>query len=124
RAKSDRAKERALADLREHCLQRAIQIYTERQAEGQGSSSPPLSLDDARKQAEAECLAQKKKIVKLSKATLARRVKGGRSTREAHEEQKWLTSDEERVVIHAAIDYANRGFPLSHRRLKEHVDEI
>ncbi|KAJ7724118.1 hypothetical protein B0H16DRAFT_1786475, partial [Mycena metata] len=75
------------------------------------------------KQAEAECLAQKK-IVRLSKATLARRVKGGRSTREAHEEQKWLTSDEERVVIHAAIDYANRGFPLSHRRLKEHVDEI
>jgi hypothetical protein len=45
-------------------------------------------------------------------------------TREAHEEQKWLTSDEEWVVIDFAVECANRGFPLSHRRLKEHVDEI
>ncbi|KAJ6543095.1 hypothetical protein B0H19DRAFT_855314, partial [Mycena capillaripes] len=111
RAKSDRVKDRALADLREHYLQRAIQIL----AEAQGSSSqPPLSLEDARKQAERECLAEKKKIVMLSKSTLHRRVNGGRSTREAHEEQRWLNDEEEKVVIALAIDCANRGFPLSH----------
>lgn len=118
-AKSNRVKDRTHSELREHYLQRAIQIYTE----GRGSSSPP-SLEDARKQAQRECVAETKKIIKFSKATVAQRVNGGRSTREAHEDKKWLTSDEERVVIDFAIDCANRGFPLNHRRLKEHVDEI
>jgi hypothetical protein len=44
--------------------------------------------------------------------------------REAHEEHRWLNNEEEKVVIAMAIDYVNHGFPLSHRRLKEHVDEI
>jgi hypothetical protein len=33
-------------------------------------------------------------------------------------------SPEERVVIDFAVECANCGFPLSHRRLKEHVDKI
>lgn len=39
-------------------------------------------------------------------------------------EKSWLTAEETRVIIHYVVEVAACGFPLSHRRLKEHVDEI
>jgi len=56
--------------------------------------------------------------------TIRRRAEGGRSIRESNAEKRWLSDAEEKVVVDYAIELANRAFPLSHRRLKEHVDEI
>jgi hypothetical protein len=125
-AKSQRVKEREFSDLRELYYKRAVKLFTDSQNAPSTSTSPDatLSLAAACKAAEAECFAERKQIIRLSTSTLHRRIHGGRSTREAHEEQRWLNDAEERVVLDMVIDLANRGFPLSHRRLKEHVDEI
>lgn len=39
-------------------------------------------------------------------------------------EKRWLSEEEEKVVLGFAEETAARGFPLSHRRLREHVDAI
>jgi hypothetical protein len=64
------------------------------------------------------------KIIQLSPATLRRRASGIKSQARSNAERSWLTSEEAELVIDYAIEMSNRGFPLSHRRLKEHVDEI
>ncbi|KIM35937.1 hypothetical protein M413DRAFT_78899 [Hebeloma cylindrosporum] len=63
-------------------------------------------------------------VVKLSHATLKRLVDGGLTRDEAHEARSWLMPSEVNVVIDFVVEMADRGFPLSHRRLKEHVDLI
>ncbi|KAJ7167922.1 hypothetical protein C8R46DRAFT_835093, partial [Mycena filopes] len=75
-------------------------------------------------QAQRECLQQDKKHISLSTSTLSRRLNGGLSKAEAHQHESWLTPAEADIVILFAIACADRGFPLSHRRLKEHVDVI
>jgi hypothetical protein len=102
-------------------MQRTIQIFTT--ATG-SSSAPALSLEQAIAQARKECLEQDKKIVELSKSTLQRRVTGGKSRKESHEYQSWLTKDEAEIVVSFAIACADQGFPLSHRWLKEYIDQI
>ena len=58
-------------------------------------------------------------MVKLSSSTLDRHAKGGRSQRQAHEEQRWLNDSEVKLVIQDIIAYGERSFSLSHRRIKE-----
>jgi len=60
--------------------------------------------------------------IKLSHTTLRRLADGGRTPSEAHADQAWLTDAKTDVVINFIIEMADCGFPLSHRRLKEHVD--
>ncbi|KAE9402779.1 hypothetical protein BT96DRAFT_816030, partial [Gymnopus androsaceus JB14] len=43
---------------------------------------------------------------------------------ESNATKPWLTTKETNVVIAYIIKVANQGFPLSHRQLKEHVDEV
>lgn len=62
--------------------------------------------------------------IKLSHATLRRLADGGRTASEAQADRAWLTDAETDVVINFIIEMADRGFPLSHRRLKEHVDML
>jgi hypothetical protein len=64
------------------------------------------------------------KVIKLSHMTLKRLVDGGLSREKANEHRSWLLPAEVDVVIDFIIEMAQRGFPLSHRRLKEHVDTI
>ncbi|KAJ7149854.1 hypothetical protein C8R43DRAFT_846151, partial [Mycena crocata] len=99
----------------------AVEIYQE----GQGSSSNTTpSLQKALEKAQQECLDQTGKVVKISKAKLHRRVHGGKSRQEAADERAWLTPEEVEVVVGFAVECGNRGFPLSHRRLKEHANQI
>jgi hypothetical protein len=73
---------------------------------------------------EEKCFQETQKVVKLSKSTLAQCIKGGRSIRQAHEESKWLLKGETDAVIKYAIECADHNFPLNHRWVKEHVNEI
>lgn len=43
---------------------------------------------------------------------------------EANATWSWLTDEESEVVINYIMECGNRGFPLSHRRLREHINEI
>lgn len=117
RAKSQRIKKKEASTLTEQWMQHAIQMYNE-------SSSNPKSLRKICEEVEKKCFHETKKVVKLSKSTLSRRINGGRSVQEAHEESKWLSKEEADTVVKYAIECANRNFPLSHKRIKEHVDEI
>jgi hypothetical protein len=62
--------------------------------------------------------------IPLSFATLNRLASGGRNREEANEHRCWLTPIEEDIITTFTIEMGARGFPLSHRRLKEHVDQI
>jgi hypothetical protein len=62
--------------------------------------------------------------IPLSFSTLSRLASGGRNREEANEHRRWLTSIEEDIIVTFTIEMGARGFPLSHRRLKEHVDRI
>ncbi|EIW54949.1 uncharacterized protein TRAVEDRAFT_82237, partial [Trametes versicolor FP-101664 SS1] len=72
----------------------------------------------------AECFEKTKKRIDLPKSTVIARANGRRSIRAFNAEKRWLTDGEEEVVVEFTIDTALRGFPLSHQRLKEHVDSI
>jgi hypothetical protein len=63
-------------------------------------------------------------VIKLSHMTLKHLADGGLSREQANEARAWLLPAEVDVVIEFIIEMAHRGFPLSHRRLKEHVDII
>jgi hypothetical protein len=60
----------------------------------------------------------------LSKSTVDRLLKGGTRKSDSNADRGWLLAEEEVIVADFCLQCANRGFPLSHRRLKEHVDMI
>jgi hypothetical protein len=64
------------------------------------------------------------KSIKLCHMTLKRLAAGGMTREKANTNRRWLTDPEEDIVIDFIVEMADRGFPLSHRRLKEHVDII
>ncbi|KAF8489167.1 hypothetical protein F5888DRAFT_1622284 [Russula emetica] len=119
RAKTQRQRNKEAADLKETWMQRAIEIYHQEQ-----QLPKPRSQEKVCRQAEAKCFQQTKKVVKLSSSTLDWRTKGGQSHKEGHRGQRWLNDEENEAVLQDIILNAQRGFPLTHRRIKEHVDEI
>jgi hypothetical protein len=60
----------------------------------------------------------------LSFSTLTRLAAGGKTKAESNAEKCWLPDVEVEIVIAFIGEIGNRGFPLSHGRLKEHVDSI
>jgi hypothetical protein len=116
---SARQKQKAFHNTKDKWMDRAVEVYR-----GEEGKENRRSLKKICRQVEEECLDTTGKIVKLSSSTLQRHVNGGRSQREAHEEQRWLNNEEVEVVIQDIISYAERGMPLSHRRIKDHVDQI
>ncbi|KIJ59141.1 hypothetical protein HYDPIDRAFT_72144, partial [Hydnomerulius pinastri MD-312] len=68
---------------------------------------------------------EKGKKIHLSHSTLLRLASGGKTKAVTNAEwHAWLTEEETAIVIDYIQEVGNRGFPLSHRRLKNHVDEI
>ena len=55
---------------------------------------------------------------------LSQWAKGGKLKSQSNAEKQWLLPVEVDKVIEYAVEMANQGFPLSHRRLREHVNEI
>ena len=77
------------------------------------------------REVQADCFRETKKTIQISKTTVLAHANGWESIREFNANTKrWLTPVEEEAVVQFTIDTAQRGFPLSHRRLKEHVDAI
>jgi hypothetical protein len=64
------------------------------------------------------------KRVSLNHNTLRNLVNGGRLRAAANSEKGWLVDGEADELIRYVIENAEMGHPFSHRRLKEHADEI
>jgi hypothetical protein len=64
------------------------------------------------------------KSLKLCHMTLKCLAAGGMTREKANVNLRWLTDSEEDIVIDFISEMANCRFPLSHKRLKEHVDTI
>lgn len=64
------------------------------------------------------------KLIKLSHATMARLLSGGQTLQQANAAKGHLTDDETEVILDFIAECGNRGFPLSHRRLRAHVNSI
>ena len=62
--------------------------------------------------------------IPLSFNTLVRHAKGGVTLTQSNSKKSWLTEEEHEIVVQFAIEMAQRGFPLSPRRLKEHAEAI
>ena len=61
--------------------------------------------------------------IRINHQTIINRAKNKTSAR-TNAARSWLTPEEAELVIAFIVEVGHRGFPLSHRRLKEHVDEI
>ena len=72
----------------------------------------------------ALCFSETGKTLKLCHMTLKRLSAGGMTREKANTNRRWLMDSKEEIVIDFIGEMADRGFPLSHRRLKEHVDII
>ncbi|KAJ8474688.1 hypothetical protein ONZ51_g7033 [Trametes cubensis] len=107
------------SELHEEWTNIAAQRYNQARTSGQKSGARTII-----REVEKECLERTKKRVRLSKTTVIARANGRESIQQFNASKAWLSSGEEDTVVAFAIDSALRGFPLNHRRLKEHVDEI
>jgi hypothetical protein len=119
RAKSDSKKRQLAREVHDDLMARAVKAYVI-------ELRKPYSL--RRKGArticrdfEDLCRQETGKMVKLNHGTLIRLANGGRTRAES---KTWLTDEETGVVLDYIVEIGNRGFPLSHRRLREHVNGI
>lgn len=73
---------------------------------------------------EKEYYKKTRKNLSLNHNTLRNLVNGGRLRAVANMEKSWLIDCETEELIRYVIENAEMGHPFSHRRLKEHVDEV
>ncbi|KAI1795547.1 hypothetical protein LXA43DRAFT_868616, partial [Ganoderma leucocontextum] len=99
-----------------------IKIAADRYLDEQSSETNPRGLRTICKEVEEECFRETKKRIKLARQTVNDRIKGRQSIRDFNVSKRWLDQAEENMVVEFTIDTALRGFPLNHKRLKEHVD--
>ena len=121
RAKSIEDKRRTARQVYDTLMLKAVTAYKKE------AKKPAKSRSGLRKiclEIEALHFSETGSVVRLSTSTLLRLVKGGKTCEEALEERAWLNIGESDIVIDFIIEMAHRGFPLSHQRLKEHVDLI
>jgi hypothetical protein len=64
------------------------------------------------------------KSISLNHATIIRHANGGKPMAEFNAEKCLLSKEEEKTILGFMEETANRGFPLSHRRLREHAAAI
>lgn len=116
KSQSRRAERKDRSQNRNTCLDRAVQLW---QLEHDKPNA--LSLKKICERVETEFFDETGQRVHLSDSTLSRRVKGGRSMEQAGEEMAWIGVSEGREVIAYIQECAGRGFPLNHKRIREHV---
>jgi len=124
RPKSELKKQQIKYETKDGLLIHAVALYHHEKQNSEVENRKPLSLRKICKQIEGEHYAATKRTVKLDPCTLRRLAQGGKSKSTSNSEKSWLLPDEVEMVINYAVEVAARGFPLSHKRLKEHVDQI
>jgi Tc5 transposase DNA-binding domain len=67
---------------------------------------------------------ESKSVIKLSHTTMALLLVGGRTLQQANTMKSHHTEGETEIILNFITECGNQGFPLSHRRLKDHVKKI
>ncbi|KAJ7856287.1 hypothetical protein B0H13DRAFT_1641553, partial [Mycena leptocephala] len=62
--------------------------------------------------------------IRLSSSTLNRLVNGNPTKSASNAAKSWVLEEEVETVIRYAVEVASHGFPLTHERLKDCVDDI
>lgn len=121
RPKSKTKKNQLENEEKERVMQLAITAYTyeldkpEKERKGSRSICKTIS---------AEYLRSTGKAIKLDHNTLLRRVNGGKSLPQANAEKSWLSHEEAETVVKFAEELSDRGIPLTHKTLEEHVNFV
>lgn len=119
KAKSNTKKAQIACEAYEHLKERAIEAYQNELKKPQGKGAHTIAKDFINLYK-----VETGKKVKLCYLTLIRGAKGGRSHAAANAVKSWVTDDETDIIIQYITELGNHGFPLSHHRLKEHVQEM
>lgn len=107
-------------ELFKEYMTKAVALY-QHQSE---SDTQKLGLRKVCTAVEKECLRERNIRIKLNHNTLRNLVNGGQLIMDFNAEKSWLTKAEADEVINYAVEVAEMGYGLDHRRLKEHIDEI
>jgi hypothetical protein len=119
RAKSDTKKAQIAREAYKNLKSRAIKAYIGELTKEKGKGARTVAEDFVKLYK-----LETGKNVKLNYGTLIWGARRGRSRAEANAARAWLTDGETNVIIAYIAELGNRGFPLSHRRLREHVNEV
>ncbi|KIK36842.1 hypothetical protein CY34DRAFT_26219 [Suillus luteus UH-Slu-Lm8-n1] len=123
RPKSLTKKAQVLREEKEKVMARAVAMYQVELAKP--SSEKKQGLRKVCMDVQKAYLKETGQVVSLNHNTLANLAKGGvRLSKFNSSTKSWLTPTETDKVLEYVVEMARRGFPLSHKRLKEHVDEI
>lgn len=120
-AQSKAKKTQILSEEHDIWMNKAVNVYHTELVKPNGKKRGLRKVCD---DVEAEFFKETGRSIHLAHKTLSRWSQGGIPQSQFNHEKSWLTGDEEQAVIAYAIELGARGFPLSHRRLKEHVDEV
>jgi hypothetical protein len=122
RSKSEKNKKQNTREVKDGLMARAVAAYNIEL--GWPASEKKRGLRKVCKEIEAEHYRQTRQAVKLDPTTLQRLANGGKSQSQSNREKGWLKSEETDIIIAFAVEIAARGFPLSHERLRRHVNAI
>ena len=122
RAKSRTLRSRVSNGAREILILRAVRLYEAAQDPSFGET---LGYRAAAKRVEVENYASTGKWIAVNHNTVRNRhQKRNQSSYNAHFAISHMTRDEEDELVSYALEVAKRGFPLTHRRLRECAEEI
>lgn len=125
-AKSQALKKQILRKEVDNLKAYVVKLYTTEQERSfvSGEKNLKRSLRQICKDASDAHFAKTGRHISLAHNTLARHGKGGVTLTQSNQQKSWLTAEEEENIINFAIKIAQRGFPLSPQRLKEHCEAV
>lgn len=103
-------------------MARAVTFY--QQEQGKPAGEKKMGLRRVCSHFEKQYFLEKGKRISLSYTTLRNLSNGGRVLATFNTEKSWLFPEEAEEVVAYVIEIASWGHGLSHRHLKEHVDQI
>jgi hypothetical protein len=121
KARSEKDKKQEARDAIDSLMERAVKLYNEEQLR---TDRTPLGYRKVCDQVEATFRQETGRTVSLNHNTLRNRIHGMKSMKQFNSEKTLLTEAEEKIIVAYALESADRGFPLSHRRLREHGNQI
>ena len=119
RAKSDTKKAQIAHEAYKNLMAWAIQAYIGELTKTKGKGAHTVAEDFVKLYK-----LETGRDIKLNYNTLIRGAQGGRSCAEANVVSAWLMDGKTNVIITYIAELGNQGFPLSHCRLREHINKI